>query len=214
MQTWESIVLLLGGNAALLAVFAWLGRAVFAHFFAKDLERFKSDLSHASSAAAERMKHELQIVSTEHQIRYVKLHERRAEVIEKLYEMLVEAHWASQSFVDVFEFAGEPPKAEKYLTAMNKGAEFFRFFDKNRIYLTPEVCRSLENFLKGMRSHVIGFGVYVDKDEKYFPEHTLKEKYAAWTKAAEYFEDELPAAREALELELRQLIGSSSLNHA
>jgi hypothetical protein len=53
--------------------------------------------------------------------------------------------------------ARNPSKKEKYSTAMNKAAEFYRYFDKNRIYLPSDVCRQLEEFLRSMRSKVIGF---------------------------------------------------------
>ena len=207
MQPWEVILLALGGNAALLAVLGWLGHSLGSQLLAKDLEHFKTDLSAASSAAAERLKHDLHIAATEHQVRYAKLYERRAEAIAELYGLLVEAHWASQAFVAVFEFAGEPPKSEKYVTAMNKAAEFYRFFDKNRIYLPPELCGKLEDFVRNMRRQVIGFGVYVNKDEKYLPDHVHEAKYEAWTKAAEYFDKEVPEARAALESELRAILG-------
>lgn len=209
MQLWEVLLLAFGGNAVLLGVLGWLGRSLASQLLAKDLERFKSELTAASSSTAERLKHELQLASTEHQVRYAKLHERRAEVIAELYTLLAETQWASQAFVAVFEFAGEPPKSEKYVTAMNKAAEFYRFFDKNRIYLPAGLCAKLEEFVRAMRRQVIGFGVYVDKDEKYLPEHVHKQKFEAWTKAAEYFDTEVPKAREALESELRAILGSA-----
>ena len=209
MQPWEVILLALGGNAALLAVLGWLGHSLGSQLLAKDLECFKSELSAVSNSAAERLKHELRIAATEHHVRYAKLHERRGEVIAELYGLLVEAHWASQAFVAVFEFAGESPKSEKYVVAMNKAAEFYRYFDKNRIYLPPDLCEKLEDFVRNMRRQVIGFGVYVDKEEKYLPDHVHKAKYEAWEKAAQYFDDEVPKARTALESELREILGGA-----
>lgn len=193
----------------MLIVLGWLARSLGTQLLSKDLERFKVDLSAASSTAAEELKHRLHIAATEHQVRYAKLHERRAEVIAELYGLLVEAHWAAQGFVAVFEFTGEPPKSEKYVTAMNKAAEFYRHFDKNRIYLPPDVCRKLEEFVKAMRRQVIGFGVYVNKDDKFLPDHVQDAKYEAWTKAAEYFDQQVPQARAALEAELREILGAS-----
>jgi hypothetical protein len=161
MDAWQAILLALGGNAALLFALAWLARSFGSQLLAKDIEKFKSSLAAASTEATERLKHELQLVAHEHQVRFSKLHERRAEVIASLYALLVEAQWAGQSFVAVFEYAGEPPKEQKYATAMNKFAEFFRAFDKSRIYLPELVCTQLDEFLREMRNRVIRFGVYV-----------------------------------------------------
>ena len=72
------LLLAFGGNAALLAVLGWLARSLLGQVFAKDLERFKSDLAAASSAATEKLKHEFQLVAQEHQVLVSKLHERCA----------------------------------------------------------------------------------------------------------------------------------------
>jgi hypothetical protein len=207
MQSWETALIDLGGHTTLLVVLGWLCRSLGSQILAKDLEQFRTQLSAASNSAAEQLKHELHIVATEHQVRYAKLHERRAEVIAELYGFLVEAHWASQTFVSVFDLAGEPPNDEKYAAAMNKAAEFYRFFDKNRIYLPPELCQTLEDFVRKIRKPVIGFGVYVDKNDEHLPDFARRDKLEAWIKASEYFDKEIPIARTALESELRTILG-------
>jgi hypothetical protein len=211
MDVWQSILLAIGGNAALLLALGWLARSFGSQLLAKDLEKFKSSLSSASSEASERLKHQLQLVAHEHQVRFSKLHERRAEVIANLYELLVEAQWAGQSFVSVVEMNGEPPKNEKYVTAMNAFAEFFRAFDKRRIFLPEELCEQLDEFLQGMRKRVIHFGVYVRTDN-YAPDHVIREKLDSWSGASDYFNTELPVARKALEKELRIMLAGVPAN--
>jgi len=208
MDPWQSILLALGGNAALLLVLGWMARSLGSQLLAKDLEQFKAELAAASTSTTEHLKHDLQVAALEHQVRFSKLHERRAEVVAEVYALLVEAQWASQSFVSIVEWAGEPPKHEKYVTAMNKAAEFYRFFDKNRIYLPQSLCDLLEQFINKIRSEVIGFGVYVSKDETHLPGHVIDKKYEAWTKASTYFDQEVPKARTALEAELRGILGA------
>lgn len=210
MDAWQLILVAFGGNALLLLVLGWLARSLGSQFLAKDLEKFKSELAAASSATTEHLKHELQRAALEHQVRFSKLHERRAEVIAQLYGLLVEAHWASQSFISPAEFSGEPSKQEKYAEAMNKAAEFYRFFDKNRIWLPEGLCKQLEQFLRNMRSKVIEFGVHVTHDTGHGPPHFTKEKMDVWIKAHEYFEKEVPGARAALEAELRGILGAST----
>jgi hypothetical protein len=208
MDVWQSLLIAIGGQAALLAALAWLARSFGSQLLAKDLEAFKAQLSHASSEASERLKHDLQIVAHEHQVRFSKLHERRAEVITSLYALLVEAQRAGQSFVSIFECAGEPPKAEKYVVAMNKFAEFFCEFDKNRIFLPEAVCDQFDAFLQGMQKQVIRFGVYEQIDE-HAPPNVIKERYEVWTGASDYFNAELPRTRSALEAELRAMLAGA-----
>lgn len=205
MNPWQSILLALGGNAALLVVLAWLARSFGSQLLAKDLERFKASLAATSSETAERLKHDLQLASLEHSVRFSKLHEKRAEVIATLYKLLVEVQWAGQNLVSIVEFGGEPPKQEKYVTAINKSAEFYREFDKNRIFLPEPVCRQIEEFLTGMRSRVIQFGAYTDVNE-YAPDHVHRDKLKVWQTASEFFDEEVPLTRRALEEELRSML--------
>lgn len=205
MDAWQSIFLAIGGNAAMLVAIAWLARSLGSQLLSKDIETFKARLTSATSEASERLKHQLQLVAHEHQVRFSKLHERRAEVITALYELLVEAQWAGQSFVSVVEWTGEPPKQEKYVIAMNKFAEFFRAFDKNRIFLPEPICQQLDDFFKEMRTRVVHFGVYIQTDQ-YAPEHVITQKHEIWSSSSEYFETELPAARKSLENELRSML--------
>jgi len=205
MDVWQSILLVIGGNGALLVALAWLLRSFGSQLLAKDLESFKADLITASSAESERVKHQLQMVAHEHHVRFTKLHERRADVIANLYALLVEAQWAAQNFVSVIQWAGEPSLEEKYVIAMNKSAEFFQQFDKNRIFLPESSCQLLDDFLDGMRKRVIHFGVYVQTD-KHAPPNVMKEKLDAWIAASEYFNTELPVARKSLESDLRSML--------
>jgi hypothetical protein len=209
MDAWQSIVVALGGNAALLLVLGWLARSFGSQLLSKDLEKFKAGLVLASAEASERLKHELQIVSLEHSVRFSKLHEKRADVVGALYAQLVEVQWTGQSLVALAEFGGEPTKQEKYTTAMNKSAEFFQNFDKNRIYLPESVCSQIDEFLKGMRTRVMQFGVYAQVNE-HAPDHVFKQKLDVWVKASEYFDQEVPVARQALEKELRSMLAANA----
>jgi hypothetical protein len=210
MTPWETLLLAFGGNAVLLIVLAWLARSLFSQLMAKDLERFTSDLAGTSVTAAERLKHDLHLVAQEHQLVLSRLHEKRAQVIAEAYGLLVEAHWAAQELVSLVDWAGEPSKKEKYGIAMAKAAEFYRFFDRNRIYLPVEACGSIDALVQAMRTKVIAFGVYLRREESSMLDETLEKKYQAWQEAAEYFASEIPKARAALEQELRAIIGVKS----
>lgn len=209
MDPWQSILLAFGGNAALLLVLGWLARSFGSQLLAKDLEKFKAELAANSSAASDRLKHDLHLVALEHQVRFSKLHERRAEVVAEAYALLVEAHWSSADFVSPIEYAGDSSKQEKYVNAMKKGTEFYRYFDKNRIYLPQALCDQLQTFIQNMRREVVGFGVYVTNDEEYVPDHAIRSKLEAWTRASKFFDSEVPSAKAALEAELRTIIGAS-----
>lgn len=207
MNAAETVLAALGGATILVGAAAWLARSLIGQLLSRDLESFKSELSSATAVSVERTKHELQLAAQERNLLLTKLHEKRAQVIAELYGLLVEAQWAAQDFASPMEWAGEPNKREKYATALTRATDFYRFFDKNRIYLPKDLCSNLDEFLRAMRSKVIGFGVYLSREEEHMADAAIEKKHDAWGKASTYFDEEAPKTREALEAALRHLIG-------
>ena len=210
MEAWQTILLALSGNAALLAVLGLLGKSLLDKLIIRDTKQFESDLKAKSDAAIEHLKNELQLRTIEHQVRFSRLHEKRAAVIAELYGHLVEALWEAESFLSLAEWAGEPNKKEKHKTAINRLVDLYRFFDKHRIYLPVELCTSLEKLVMEVRSHVINFGVYVGFDEATLNDHTHKEKQKAWHSGWDAIKNQIPLARQDLENEFRALLGAGA----
>lgn len=210
MEVWQTVILALGGNVALLAVLGWLSKSLVSQLLAKDIEGYKASLKSESDAALQQLRHNLEKSTIEHQVRFSKLHEKRAEVIAELYGLLVQAYWDISSFASPMEWAGEPDKKEKYVTAMNASADFYRFFEKHKIYLPEVLCLQIDEFAQEMRKKAIGFGVYVKYDDDKIPEHTYEQKHHKWAEAWEYFDKHAPEARSALENELRNILGGNS----
>jgi len=191
MDLWQAILVAFGGNAALLLVLGFLGRSLLSNALDKDLEKFKG---------------QLQLAATEHEIRFSRLHEKRAEVIAELYKLLVQATWEAESFTSPMEWVGEPDKKEKYITAMNAIVEYFRFFDQHRIYISPNLCNKLEEFAQKLRTPVIQFGVWVRHD--YLTDQAAQNKNDAWDTAWDSVKNDVPQLREAVEQEFRMLLGA------
>jgi hypothetical protein len=210
MEAWQTVLLAFGGNAALLAVLGLLGKSLLDKLITRDTKQFETDLKAKSDTAIERLRSDLQIRSIEHQVRFSRLHEKRASVIAGLYGHLVETLWEAESFLSPIEWAGEPSKREKHQTAMNKLVEYFRFFDKHRIYLPESLCVSLEAIAMRVRSHVIEFGVYTRFDDQSLNEHTRTQKENAWNKGWETIKNDIPRARKQLEEEFRALLGGNA----
>jgi hypothetical protein len=210
MEAWQTVLLAFGGNAALLAVLGLLGKSILDKLIVRDTKQFEVDLKAKSDATIEHLKNELQLKTIEHQVRFSRLHEKRAAVIAELYGHLVEALWEAESFLSPMEWAGEPNKREKHKTAMNKLVDLYRYFDKHRIYLPTELCASLEKLVVEVRSHVINFGVYGGFDEKTLNERTYKEKDKAWNSGWHAIKNQIPLARQSLEDEFRSLLGAAA----
>jgi hypothetical protein len=213
MELWQTILLAFGGNAALLAVLGLIGKSLLDKLIVRDTQQFESDLKAKSDSTIEHLKSELQLKTIEHQVRFSRLHEKRAEIVAELYGHLVESLWEAESFLSPMEWAGEPGKQEKHGIAMNKLVELYRYFDKHRIYLPPELCASLEALFMRIRSHVIAFGVYVRFHEQSLNDHTREKKEQAWNDGWDAIKNQVPLARQSLEDEFRLLLGVTA-NHS
>jgi len=215
MALWQALLVGFGGNAVLLLVLSFLGRGLINNFFNKDIEKFKGNLQLEiekfkgdSQLAIEKFKGELELAAIEHEIRFTKLHERRAEVLADIYKFLNLAIWETEDLLAVFEWPGKKTKEEKYQSARNAIVEYARFFAQNRIYFTEDLCSSLETIARRLRTLADEFGVYLNFEQ---PSDTArKQKIEAWVGGWNSLQIEIPPMRNAIEKEFRQLLGSTS----
>lgn len=200
---WQQVITTLGGGGAVLAAAAWLIKTLVASRLVLDAEKFKMEMKAKSDAEIERLKNALQMAALEHQVRFSKLHEKRAGVVAKLYTLLVELQYAGQRYV--FVGAYEPKRDDEFSKTAAKVHEVFLFIEEHQIYLPDRVCTLLAEFVETVNKSVAGVQVY----EKYTDgsANFRREKIQALKGAAEAFEKRIPAVREALKDEFRTILG-------
>ena len=113
MTDGEMVLTALGGQAVLLAVLGFLGRAVATHWLDKDLRTFEAKLKAAANESVANMTHELEKAKLEHQVRFSKLHERRADIIAEVYRLLAYFYASSASYASSIGFEGDLPRPEQ-----------------------------------------------------------------------------------------------------
>ena len=204
MELWQSLLVAAGGNAAVLLVLGFLGRSLVSSILAQNLEKFKAGLAQN----LEKFKADLQQAGIEHQIRFSKLHEKRATVLAELYKLLVEAFWQVSDFISPGQF-GDPDRKQQYVDARNAVTAYFRFFDQHRIWLPPELCDPLENFADQLRDPTIKLGVYLQINHP--TEQTLQKQQEVWDKAWETVSSDIPKLRLGIEAAFRTLLGANRL---
>lgn len=127
MNFWD-LLQNLGIYALMVAGLSFMARAVVLQYFSKDLEKFKSAIAMAAY---------------EHQVRFSRLHEKRAKVMEEMYANLVDLYDVSSRFLDRFPFS---PKEEAYtiihevLKAVNR---FSTHFERHRIYFDSKISEKI-----------------------------------------------------------------------
>lgn len=140
---WPTVLLQLITSGATLTGLAFLLKSLFTHQFQKDLERYKR---------------ELQLELQNEHVRFSRLHEKRAEVIDELYKRIVrfrrECHLllvAEQT--DVNDAANTAIKnaeqddlsnaadaaAKNFDRGFTKAIEAELYFGENALYLPPEL---------------------------------------------------------------------------
>ena len=101
---------MLGGEVILLTAVGFLIKIFLNHNLTKDADNFRADLQSRAdefriqlqsnaSVQIEKLRATLQQTAIEHQIRFSKLHENRAEFIRDLYQRLVRARGDAAKFV-------------------------------------------------------------------------------------------------------------------
>jgi hypothetical protein len=200
---WQQVIMTLGGEGAVLAAVAWLIKTLVDNRLALDAEKFKMEMKAKSDAEIERLRNALQMAALEHQVRFSKLHEKRAEVVAKLYALLVELQYAGQRYVSVGAY--EPKRDDEFSKTAAKVHEVFLFIEEHQIYLPDRVCTLLAEFVETVNKSVAGVQAY----EKYTDgsANFRREKIQVLKGAAEAFEKRIPAVREALKDEFRTIVG-------
>lgn len=206
MEIWQTLTAAVLGNVVVLTVLGWLGKSLLEKLMQRDSKRFEIEIKAKADSTMEQLKNEFQLRTIEYQIKLSRLHEKRATVKAEMNALLAEVMWEAESFLSPMEFSGEPDKRHKHQTAMTKLTEFFRYFDKNRIYLPGALCETMEKIVLEVRQHVIKFGVYLHWDDAMLMDHTRKEKADAWLNGWNAVKTQIPMVRIQLENEFCNLL--------
>jgi len=97
--------------------------------------------------------------STEHQIRFAHLHNKRAEVLAGTYSQLVVLHRAAARLISPFEVAEMGSKAERFTKVQSAFNDLSEYFFSNAIYLPEATAKKAESFIALIRDSVIDFNV-------------------------------------------------------
>jgi hypothetical protein len=147
---WSALLSTLGQTALIVGGGAWVLRAVFTHWLARDLERHKLLLAQQTGRELETFRHLLQLEAAERSATFSHLHTRRSEVIAGIHERLVSAEEAVEVFIDPRLSSSDPKSQERYEKAFDALRELYTYFRRHRIYLTGALCERVEALFRAM----------------------------------------------------------------
>ena len=209
MTAWQTILFAVTGNALALAVLGWLAKSLLGTFLSKDLDKHRAALSAANQASGDRLRHELSLIANERNIVFSALHQRRADAISGAYERIVEAARRGASYASPIEFGGEPSKQEKYTSFVESYNDLVGYFGRSRIYVPKSTCSKIDQVIDQMKDAAIEMNVYMRRPDEDLGREGQIAKMEAWSKSWKCFKDQIPVAKEALESDLRVLLGDS-----
>jgi hypothetical protein len=197
---WQDLLTSIGttamSGAVIVGAVAWFSKTIVSHGLSRDIESFKSQLKASVDGETERLKNALQMSALEHQVRFSRLHEKRAIVIDEVYQRLVDLQNEYGATV-LHRADGKETEQKMYDT--------YVFLQKRRIYLPLNVCELLQSFLDLMWDNTIKLSQY-----KALPNPNAGNIERLHESIAEGFKllrERVPAARRGLEDEFRSLLG-------
>jgi hypothetical protein len=185
-MTWETFLTGVLGGAAALSVAGYLGRSLLSQVFAKELEKFKSDL---------------EVVTGRNRFRFEKMHLERAEAIKQTYQKLVVSTNYLGSLLRPLQEAGElseKDKAERFTDAANG---FQAHFEENRIFFAKDIEDKVERFISKTREACNLYRLSVDLDKG-------RESMAAKNEAWKLVDSSLTELKRELEDDFRNVFGA------
>jgi hypothetical protein len=142
------IATFLFGLAAAGGIIGYVARMIFQHYLARDIEQYKANLKLEHTKAIETMKSDMQRAAYEHQVRFSKLHERRAEVIAELYRLLVKLLTSTQKFVEGPKPKGYSPTQQDMHELTRLGNKTMEYYLQHRLYLDTDLAVMVGDYLK------------------------------------------------------------------
>ncbi len=144
-------------SAALTGLLLWLIKSwisqrlkhAIKNEYDEKMTTHKVELKAQSDVEIENLKSRLSIVATEHQVRFSKLHQERADVIAETYSLLKELYFRLGDYVKIFELAGDAPKEKRCDDAAEAHKQFHGYYPKKLIFLPKKTAKKVQDIARG-----------------------------------------------------------------
>jgi len=196
---WNDIIKTIGTNAIFLAVLGFVTKSIFSQMLSRDIEKFKIHLQTIHDTELERLKADLGQISFIKQTKFAALHEKRVEVVAKLYELFVLVELCYR----VFSFDSDDPE-NSFNDANFARSEFNKYFTLHRIYLSPDLCEKIDNLARDLSRLEIKYAISHGEDVL-----DIVTVESAKQEVADKVKNELPFIAKEIESSFRDLLGSS-----
>jgi len=164
-------------------------------------------LESENQRAAQAFGHELSLAAREHDITFGKLHQRRAQTIAKLYELLAITAEKGANYSTPFGYSSDPPKSEQFTIFANAYNDAARYFYSHKLFLPEEACEKVEELFRDLKEHPSKMNVYMGIADQHSSSDIELKRLEAWNDAWKYFQEDFKSAMAVLEVDFRHLLG-------
>ena len=187
------VIVSLGGGAAIVFAFSnWLGKLWADRLMSAEKAKHDREL--------ESFRAEIKREAFQSEVRFTRLHEKRAEVIADIFTKLV-------ALVDAADqhLIGPRVDREKHEAYRDRETEFTNTFDRNQIYFASELCEALSTFASKLRRSSNEKLNWQDFQPEIQPE---KDEWSDMLQARfKLVTEEVPLLKKQLTEEFRTLLG-------
>ncbi|OGP59759.1 MAG: hypothetical protein A2V67_03165 [Deltaproteobacteria bacterium RBG_13_61_14] len=205
-------------NALLLVVLGFLFRSLILHLLSKniesykailekELESFKIKLQHDKDREIEMLRKDLEMKALEHEIRFSKLHDRRAVIIAEFYAKFIEAYYSAGEFLNSIGYEGQPSKEKLGEKTYKQIREMDRYFNLNRLYFDEALCGKIGDVIEGIFDPTIKFILALQEEKETGGEHRAINEWIISLKA---YQEKVPEIKRLIEDEFRKILGVKS----
>lgn len=175
------------------------------HEYDEKLETYKAQMKAQSDVELEKLRSQLKVSATEHELRFSSLHEKRAEAIAETYALLKDLFFRLADYVKIFEPAGDRPKEERRKAAAESHEKFRAYYASKLIFFPKATADKLEAINQQFVKSFNEFVIWVEMREGRGGDGTQK-----WLEIFNRLDGEIKIALGELEDEFRKLMGDES----
>jgi hypothetical protein len=157
---------------------------------------------------------ELQLLSSEHDTRFVYLHKRRADVLDKLYKYIDRIVSELQASTRQTRFEGELSQQDYSIRATREYHLLVEHYYENKPYLDQDMCAQMESFLRHLLTVLLKIGSSSTLEPllqlDHAPRHVGELHWENIEQVRNIVSKELVPIQHHIEDQIRELLGSNA----
>jgi len=201
-MAWLNLVEALGLFTIAAGILAFLLRSLLKHILSRDLAKFEAELASRHGIQAERLRADLNIAAFEHQTRFTRFHERRAEVLDQLYKRIWRTAGAFEDYTRPLQWGGEDAMKQKRQDAAERANELINYFGENKLYVDESLAGDIEDLIITVRKAWSDFTVGGTE---------VKPTSKEWLEVHRRFKEKVPTLFQAIEGRMRKILAGEAL---